>query len=183
MSRHKSITTKTGDQGTSRLFSGESVLKASGRLDAYGDLDELTSILGIARHQVTQKEIKGHILFIQKSLSRVAAELATTEQKLLSLKERVDETFLNDLEKRREYLETKVPFPSGFIIPANTLAAAHLDHARTVARRCERKAVTLFDQKQITNKTVLVWLNRLSDFLYLMARFEEGTPLYVKESQ
>ncbi len=177
----KSITTKTGDQGMTRLFSGEQVLKTSLRIDAYGDVDEATSILGIARHHVRSEENQTLILFVQKSLSRICAELATTEEKLSRLKARVDQPFLNELEVRRERLESQVTIPNGFIVPAGSLAAAHLDHARTVVRRAERKVVQLLQAKEITNGLTLVWLNRLSDLLYLLARHEEGKPIYVKD--
>ena len=183
MTKLRTVTTKVGDNGYSSLFSGEKVLKNAPRLEAYGDLDELTSILGIARHQVKTPQLAKMILTIQRDLYRIAAELATTEKKLAQLKERVDETFLKELEFLRAELESSVSIPEDFIVPANSLAAAYLDHARAVSRRCERRAVTLFQQKDITNSVVIIWINRLSDILYLMARLEEGTPLYVKESR
>ena len=178
-----SITTKTGDQGFSRLFSGEKVLKNSPRLEAYGDLDELVSLLSVARHHVQNENLKDDILFLQRNLFNVASELATTNEKLVRLKIRVDDQMLQALETRRIALEDQVEIPRDFVIPgANSLSAAYLDLARCVARRCERKIVGLLEQKEITNETVLVWFNRLSDYLYLMARFEEKIPLLVKEN-
>ena len=176
-----SITTKTGDQGLTRLFSGEKVLKNSSRLETYGDLDELVSLLSIARHSVTKKELKSDILFIQRQLFTIGSELATTETKLSKLKERVDVKFLEGLETKRIALEEKVEIPRDFIIPGNTLSSAYLDLARAVSRRCERKVVGLISEKSLTNETILIWFNRLSDYLYLMARYEEGTYLLAKE--
>lgn len=184
MKKKFSITTKTGDQGFSRLFSGEKVLKNSPRLEAYGDLDELVSLLSVARHHVQNKIFKDDILFLQRNLFTIASELATTAEKLARLKTRVDDRMLQTLENKRIALEEQVEIPEGFVIPgANSLSAAYLDLARCVARRCERKIVGLLKTKDITNEIVLVWFNRLSDYLYLMARFEEKVPLLVRENK
>ncbi len=176
MAKIKSITTKKGDKGTTRLFSGEEVLKNSPRLDAYGDIDELSAVLGIARFHAQKEEVKEAILFIQRSLVAVAAELATTPEKIERLHRRVDEIMFKALEEKREALEKNIEIPPGFIVSGSTLSTAHLEHARTITRRCERKAVGLFQEKMISNETVIVWLNRLSDYLYLLARLEEDKP-------
>ena len=177
-----SITTKTGDDGTTRLFSGEKVLKNSARLETYGDLDELVSLLGVARQHVQNKSIQEDILSVQRSLFTVASELATTAEKLTRLKQRVDDQMLQALEGKRVALENKVEIPKGFVIPGgNSLSASYLDLARAVCRRCERKIAGLLAAQEITNEIVLVWFNRLSDYIYLMARFEEKTPLLVKD--
>lgn len=178
-----SITTKTGDQGFSRLFSGEKVLKNSPRLDAYGDLDELVSLLSVARHHVQNEILKEDILFLQRDLFKIASELATTAEKLTRLKTRVDHQMLQTLEDKRMVLEEQVEIPKGFVIPGgNSLSASYLDLARCIARRCERKIVGLLEEKEISNTIVLVWFNRLSDYLYLLARFEEKIPLLVKKN-
>ncbi len=177
-----SITTKTGDKGTTSIFSGEKVLKNSSRLEAYGDLDELVTILSIARHHVEDRALKDDILFIQRQLFTVSSELATTETKLNKLKNRADQPFLDSLEAKRITLENKVPLPKGFVIPGSgSLACGYLDLARAVARRAERKVVGLLESKEISNTLLLIWINRLSDYLYLMARCEEKTPLMVNE--
>ena len=174
------ITTKTGDKGTSRLFSGEEVSKDSLRLDAYGDLDELVSMLSVARHHMSQEVLRADILTLQKEIFTVAAELATTKNKLTKLPTRVDQNFLNKLENRRESLAQNTEIPTGFVIPGATLSAAYLDLARAISRRCERKAVRLIEQNEIDNSLVIIWLNRLSDYLYLVARNEEKKPMLVK---
>lgn len=181
MANKFSITTKRGDKGKTRLFSGEEVSKYSPRLEAYGDLDELVSMLGVARLHVRKEEIKDAILFVQRSLFVAGSELATTKEKLQKLTKRVDGEMLKLLDAKRDALEEVTPIPRGFVVPGGSLASAHLDHARTVARRCERKIVKLFEDKQIENEMLIVWFNRLSDYLYLMARFEEGKPILVKE--
>ena len=175
----KSITTKRGDAGKSRLFSGEEVSKNSARLDTYGDIDELVAILGLARFHAQKKEVKESLLFIQNAFFPIASELATTKAKLQRLPRRVDEHFLAELEERRERLEPMIKIPDGFVVSGDCLSAAHIDHARTVCRRVERKIVSLFETGDIENKVLLVWLNRLSDYLYLLARHEEEHPRMV----
>ena len=177
-----SITTKTGDKGYTHLFSGEQVLKNSPRLAAYGDLDELVSLLSVARCQTQNKTLKEDILFLQRSLFTIGSELATTPTKISRLKKRIDDQMLKTLEDKRIALESVVEIPRGFVIPGgNSLAAAYLDLARAMARRCERRIVELSEKKEISNETLLIWFNRLSDYLYLMARFEEKKPVLVKE--
>ncbi len=180
--RKPSITTKTGDKGQTTLFSGEKVSKHSPRLETYGDIDELVSLLSVARHHVQNKNVQDEILFIQRSLFIVSSELATTADKLKKLPKRVDEEMLDALEKKRIALEEQVELPRGFVIPGNTLGSAYLDYGRAVIRRCERKVVALLEGKIVENEILLVWLNRLSDYLYLLARLEEGTPLLVNPS-
>jgi len=182
MKKPFSITTKTGDQGRTRLFSCECVWKSSPRLDAYGDIDELACILGIARFYVQPSDLKVDLLYIQRALSTVAAELATTKKKLNKLPQRLDENMLAVLEDKRQTLEAKTSIPKGFVVSGDCLPAAYLDFARTVARRCERKAAGLFEDRHIDNKILIVWLNRLSDYLYLMARFIEKKPTLVNPS-
>ncbi len=174
MSQKFSITTKTGDGGKTRLFSGEEVAKDSPRTEAYGDADELCSVLGLAKATSQLDIVRNEIEQIQRELFVLNAELATTSEHVTKLKDRVDAAMLEELEKRRDALEVQVVMPEGFVLPGGTLAAAHLDHARTIARRCERKVVGLRRSGDVTNPLVLVWLNRLSDHLWLLARQEEG---------
>ena len=169
----KSITTKTGDKGTTHLFSGEEVSKNSPRTDAYGDVDEIVSILGVAGAHAERDASIDAIRFLQRKLFIVATELATGTDHLEKLDKRIDKEELLAVERQMDALESQVVMPSGFILPGGTTAAAHLDHARTVARRCERKVVSLFEEKEVTNDHLLIWLNRLSDYLWLLARFEE----------
>ncbi len=175
------ITTKRGDQGESSLFSGERVCKDCPRLDAIGDLDELTSVLGIARHHVKNDKTKDAILWLQRGLFTVGSEFATTSGKLKKLSKRVDQSWVEEIEQRMEALCLEITTLKGFVVPGGCFSGAHLDHARAIARRCERKAAGLLKSKEINNAFVLVWLNRLSDYLYLMARCEEDKPIYVQE--
>jgi len=179
----QSITTKTGDGGTTHLYSGEEVPKDSPRPDACGDVDELCSLLGVARAHSRRPDIRDAMIEIQRTLFTAAAELATTGERLDRLSSRVDETVLHELEDRRDKVEAKIRMPKGFVIPGGTIAAAHMDHARCVARRCERKVVGLFRDGQIRNSVLLIWFNRLSDYLWLLARCEEGDAVLPKDAE
>jgi cob(I)alamin adenosyltransferase len=172
--KSRSITTKIGDQGTTRLFSGEEVSKDSPRTDAYGDMDELVSVLGIARSVSTRKDVRDRLKQIQRDLFIAGAELATSLEHAHRLDKRVDEAMVRDIDRKREVVEGKIRMPRGFILPGATIAAAHIDHARTIARRCERKVVGLLESGLIENRPMIIWFNRLSDYLWLLARLEEG---------
>ncbi|MFH0908665.1 MAG: cob(I)yrinic acid a,c-diamide adenosyltransferase [bacterium] len=170
----KSITTKVGDKGTTFLFSGEEVPKNSERTEAYGDLDELVSQLGVARAAASRADTRERVLALQKRLFVVGSELATMPDKLPMLRERVDAKMLAELEAFRVDLESRIKRPPGFVVPGGTLTAAHLDLARTIARRLERKIVGLTRTGELANDVLLVWINRVSDYLWLLARLEEG---------
>lgn len=175
-----SITTKVGDRGTTFLFSGEEVSKDCARTNAYGDVDELVSVLGVARSQCDKGDVRDILFWLQCELFVAAAELATETDAINLVKERIDQTRLDQMEVRREALEKKIKMPTGFIIPGGTPVAAVIDHARTIARRCERRAVGLSTEGLIHNPALLVWLNRLSDFLWLLARYDEGDATVLK---
>ena len=175
-----SITTKVGDRGTTFLFSGEEVPKDSPRTSAYGDLDELVSVLGLARATTKRADVRAAVLALQRELFVAGAELATSSRRVKLLQQRVDAARLADLEARRDALEKRIRMPAGFILPGGTLAAAHLDHARTLARRLERRVVGLTRRKLVRNPDLIVWLNRLSDYLWLLARREEGPAVLLK---
>jgi len=176
-----SITTRTGDKGTTHLFSGETISKHSPQTDAYGDLDEVVSILGIARALTQNRETGERLIDVQRRLFVVGAELATSLAHVHLLKARVDKAMLAELDSERDRLEQSLPPPAGFILPGGTPAAAHIDLARAVTRRCERKVVGLAEQGLLENETLIVWLNRLSDYLWLLARAEEGDATLMKD--
>ena len=178
--KKNSITTKVGDHGTTFLFSGEEVAKDSPRTEAYGDLDELVSVLGLARATATREDVKAIVLELQRTLFIVGTELATSEAHIELVAQRIDAKALEAFETKRDWLEGQITMPKGFIVPGGTVAGAHIDHARTIARRLERKTVALQRQGLLSNWHLLIWLNRLSDFLWLLARLEEGPAMLEK---
>jgi cob(I)alamin adenosyltransferase len=177
-----SITTRNGDKGRTRLFSGQEISKSDLAPRAYGALDEAVSVLGIARALTDSEGLKEQILYIQHASFEVGAELATHPDSLANKKKRVDEAFVAVLDKMRDELEASTPMPKDFVLPGGTVVAAHLDHARTVFRRCEQEATALWDAEFLQNPLVLVWLNRVSDHLWLLARQMEGDAVIPRKS-
>jgi cob(I)alamin adenosyltransferase len=180
MMKKPSITTKVGDRGTTFLFSGEEVPKDSPRTEAYGDIDELVSVLGVARSLSAKPEIRDALLALQRELFVAGSELATESAHVHLLKQRIDARMLAAFEAQRDEWEHRITMPTGFIIPGGTPAAAHIDQARSIARRAERKIVRLQREGLIENPTLLVWVNRVSDFLWILARYEEGAATMLK---
>lgn len=177
-----SITTRNGDGGRTRLYSGEEVDKDAPEVDACGDLDELGSFLGVARLHAGQPETQEALLDIQRALFIVAAEIATTCDHVDMLASRVDEAMVEGLDRACANLEARITMPRGFIIPGGNPAGAHLDLARTVSRRCERKVIALARSRRMDNPALLAWVNRLSDYLWLLARLEEGEHTLPKDA-
>ncbi|NCC53166.1 MAG: cob(I)yrinic acid a,c-diamide adenosyltransferase [Spartobacteria bacterium] len=173
MAKRQKIVTGIGDDGQTTLASGERISKDAPCLNACGDVDELTSQLGLARCHVKHEETHRAILTIQMSLFDLAAELVTAPGKTLTGVKPIDEERVAILTERCHELESELTLPDGFIVPSDNLASAHLDCARATARRCERKMVGLFREKLLKNKYAVIWMNRLSDYLWLLARFEE----------
>lgn len=163
-----------------RLFSGEQVPKNSARTDAFGDLDELVSILGVARASSRHPVVREAILDIQRNCFVIGSELATTADKTKRLLVRVDAAMLRDLEHKHKTLQAGMKRLEGFIVPGGSSSAAHIDLARAIARRCERKVAGLVLSRAVRNQLLLVWMNRLSNYLWYLARLEEGKSLALK---
>jgi cob(I)alamin adenosyltransferase len=169
-----------GDRGMTKLFSGEQVPKNSARTDAFGDLDELVSILGVARASARRKEVREAVLEIQRNLFVIGSELATSADKVNRLLVRVDAGMVRELERKYKDLQSRMKRLDGFIVPGGSPSAAQIDLARAIARRCERKVAGLVLSRAVRNQLVLVWMNRLSNYLWFLARQEEGRSLALK---
>ena len=174
MKRQFSITTRVGDRGTTRTLFGETLPKSDRRIDACGQVDELVSALGLARATAGDLPLNAELLELQTTLFRLAAEISAGVQHAHCLDKRLDASAVRVLDARRRRLEKSVAAVRGFILPGETLLGAHLDLARTVARRCERSVVALVACGEFRNRHALIWLNRLSDILWLLARQAEG---------
>lgn len=164
------IYTKFGDKGKTSLYGGKTVSKGSIRVEAYGNLDELNSFLGIVISNLKDKKIKSELIKIQNDLFEIGssiASLATSKQKDLGiyLKKRV-----KDFEDGIDNLTKEIPELENFILPGGSITGSNLHFARTVARRAERRLVVLAEKEKILLE-VLVYLNRLSDLLFTYARF------------
>ena len=165
------IYTKTGDDGTTSLFSGGRVSKTHLRVEAYGTVDELNSILGVIRaHQPSQKT-DAWLAQIQRQLFNLGADLATPLDSKSDWVVRMDADTVVWLENGIDEMTAELPELKHFILPGGSPAAAQLHVARTVCRRAERLIVSLQSQESIGDH-VLNYLNRLSDFLFTLARWE-----------
>ena len=171
------IYTGTGDKGKTSLFSGERLSKADARIDAYGDLDELNSILGaLAAHISAEEKMVVELQQIQSTLFQAGAWLATRpDSDVVDTLQEITAEQITFLERAIDGYEKLLPGLNAFILPGGHITAAWAHVARTVCRRCERKAVTLITQSMKSNITepyqrLLVFLNRLSDYLFVLAR-------------
>jgi cob(I)alamin adenosyltransferase len=165
------IYTKTGDDGTTSLFSGGRVSKTHLRVEAYGTVDELNSILGVARAYQPSEKTDVWLAQIQRQLFNLGADLATPLDAKSDWVVRMDAETVLWLENRIDEMTAELPELKHFILPGGSLAAAQLHVARTVCRRAERLTVELQAQEPIGDH-ILNYLNRLSDFLFTLARWE-----------
>ncbi len=170
------IYTKTGDGGQTRLASGAPVSKSDRRVEAYGAVDELNSILGLARlHSGQNDRIDAMLGRIQNELFDLGADLATPldpPPKWEAL--RIIDSQVERLETEIDWMnESQKPLDS-FILPGGSPLSAHLHLARTVARRAEREAVRLIEAGEAVTPAAVRYLNRLSDHLFVAARRANG---------
>jgi len=165
------IYTKTGDDGTTGLFGGRRVAKYSLRIDAYGTVDELNAIIGIALTHDTPTIIKEHLQSISSLLFTVGSDLATPQDaSVKSSVPAITEDHVMHLEQWIDSYEEQLPTLKNFILPGGSPSGAHLHLARTVCRRAERAIVALKQEEDI-NPTLLRFINRLSDYLFVAARY------------
>ncbi len=173
--KQRSPVTKTGDAGETGLLYGGRVSKNDARVEAYGTVDEAVSALGLARALSNKKISKQITLSVQKNLFTVSAELATDPSFIQKFKEHfkpVTVDMVDEIDGFIKKLEAEIDIPRTFIIPGATPAAAAFDLARTITRRAERRAVDLKQKGLLGNTEIIRYLNRLSDLLYELARYE-----------
>lgn len=161
------IYTRGGDSGETALFGGTRISKSAPRIDAYGAVDELNAVLGIARSHADEGGLVDRLARVQNELHTVCADLANAD--LDADTPRIGQTHVEAMERDCDELDAALPPLTQFILPGGTPLAAWLHYARTVARGAERRVVDLGAQETI-NADVVKYLNRLSDLLFLMAR-------------
>lgn len=171
------IYTKKGDKGQTSLIGGRKIEKDSIRVEAYGTIDELNSYIGLCINYLEKNEDKEVLRKIQRKLFDVGAELSTIDyEKSKNITK--DEDVL-ELEKLIDLYTEKIEKINDFIVPGTSLSAANLHIARTICRRAERRILTLSKEDKI-NPVLLKYINRLSDFLYILARYSEDEIIPVK---
>lgn len=164
------IYTRTGDAGDTGLFDGTRVSKADARVDAYGDVDELSAVLGLARAHLRDADVDALIDDIQKDLFAMGAILADPRHRISARvsKAALDRSHVQRLESAIDRLDAGLPALRKFILPGGCAGGATLHLARTVCRRAERRVVGL--GHDAVDAVAIVYLNRLSDLLFVMAR-------------
>jgi cob(I)alamin adenosyltransferase len=164
------IYTKTGDSGETSLFDNTRVSKADARVDAYGEVDEVNACLGAARAAGVDDEISALIESLQKDLFALGARLADPSSRIAPRVEKaaITDATVQRLEQAIDRLEETLPPLRRFILPGGSSAGALLHLARTVCRRAERRVIAL--GAGAVDPIIIVYLNRLSDLLFVMAR-------------
>jgi len=166
------IYTKSGDDGFTGLYGGSRVRKNSLIVKCYGTIDEVIASLGLAYATTNNLEIKNQIRQVQVQLSTLAAEFSSDENGLSKLEKFINEDDILALELGIDKIYQVIDVQSDFIIPGANLTSAQLHLARTICRRFERLLIDLEEEESIREET-LIYVNRLSDYLFALARYEE----------
>jgi len=173
------IYTRTGDKGQTSLFNGQRVSKADLRVEAYGTVDELNSAIGVAISEISNiipiksgqiSNIKKELIQIQNDLFEIGSALASLEVRSQKLEVRKLDRRVREFENMIDKMTEEMPSLANFILPGGGKTGSLIHFARTVARRAERKVASL-DEKEKVDNSVIMYLNRLSDLLFTMARF------------
>lgn len=166
------IYTRTGDTGATSLVGGKRVKKNDIRIEAYGSVDELNSNLGLLATSSTLGPEQVDLLrFVQNKLFNIGAYLATDNPNGdITQCNGLSSADIERLERMIDSLDSQLPPLSNFVLPAGTRTAAHTHVCRTMCRRCERRIVNISD-KTYVDPTLLKFINRLSDYLFILARF------------
>lgn len=161
------IYTRTGDLGQTSLFGGARVAKNDARIESYGTVDELSSHIGVARSTPIPASVDAILEQVQHDLFEIGAHLASPGTSRFP---GVEAQRITDLESAIDTMERELEPLKGFILPGGSIGAAQLHVCRTVCRRAERLVVALQDESDATRSTI-AYLNRLSDYLFVAARF------------
>lgn len=170
MPQKTKIYTKTGDDGTTSLVGGTRVNKVDVRIEAYGTVDELNAAVGVVRSFQMPEELKAMLEEVQNKLFNIGSRLASDEKgDAYTSKLSVTASHLQYLEECIDMMEKELPELTRFILPGGDLASAYCHVARTVCRRAERRILE-FSMHQNVQPEIIIYVNRLSDFLFVFAR-------------
>ena len=164
------VYTRTGDAGTTSLVGGERAPKNSSRLEAYGTVDELNSHIGLVAAHTSHADVNEMLTWIQHRLFDIGSYLACNPDGNFLLSPGIDDVSVAKLEKMIDDLDSRLPAIKEFVLPGGTVAAAEAHVTRTVCRRAERRILNLAQESRVES-IVLRFINRLSDFLFVLARF------------
>lgn len=173
------IYTRTGDKGETSLLGGERVSKADIKIESYGTVDELNSYLGLLRDQNELAGQNNILLAIQTTLFSIGSSLAVESGKSFDYIPEINESEILILEKEIDRIDSKVPAMKNFVLPGGHTVVSYCHIARCVCRRAERLVINLSNKEQVDG-IIIKYLNRLSDYLFMLAR-ETTNDLGIKE--
>lgn len=162
------IYTKKGDAGETSLFGGKRLPKSHLRIEAYGNTDELNSCLGLLRDHLEDEQLREELFVIQHRLFDMGSRLAVDPEKELPVPD-IHDSDIEMLEKAIDRMDGELPPLKNFILPGGHPVVSHCHVARCVCRRAERRVVALAQEEQ-TSELIIRYLNRLSDYLFVLAR-------------
>ena len=167
------VYTKRGDKGETDLLGGSAARKDSLKVESYGCVDEASSFIGVARYYCKNKVIKERLKEVQNKLLVLGGFLASDERGKEMMTDQIKEEDIKLLEKYIDEYNQKLPPLKYFILPGDEEVAAHFHVARTVVRRAERRIVSLTAQEPALNPLIQKYVNRLSDLMFVLARYSE----------
>lgn len=170
------VYTRSGDSGETGLLFGGRVSKADLATEAYGSIDEAVSMMGLGRALSSSDRIKATLLKGQRELFHVASELATALENRQLLEEKIgaiSPEMVEALEAEIDAYKAEIDLPRAFIIPGASPASSAIDVARTMCRTAERRIVALREAGRLPNDEVMRYVNRMSDLLFVLARYED----------
>lgn len=163
------IYTKIGDKGMTSLYGGSKVKKSCNRVSAYGAVDEANAFIGLASSQIGNEDLEAVLHICQQKLFLIGAELASDDRGRRMLKETVSSADTDQLERLIDAFASKLPVSKEFQIPGKSVKSAHLHVARATVRKAERLIVGVKEEARVSQE-VCVYMNRLSDFLFILTR-------------
>ena len=173
------IYTYNGDKGQTNLILGGTISKSDLRVETYGTVDEVVSSLGFAKTQCKTKEVIDILEILQNSLFIVGAELSANQdsssknEKVGQLINTIESKNIKELEDLIDSISKRIDLGNEFILPGTSSGSSSIDITRTIVRRLERLAVRLNEKIALRNKYILIFINRMSDLLFVLARLED----------
>ena len=170
------IYTKKGDTGKTSLLYGKEVEKFDPRCEAYGTIDEAVASLGLAKSLSNNNELIDYLTTIQKELFVIGSELATPMYTKVNPNKKlpkISKVNVNNIEKEIDRLISDIEIENEFILPGTSTISSCLHLARAIIRRCERQIVKLYQDGQLSNIIILHYINRLSDFIFVLSKYED----------
>lgn len=164
------IYTKTGDKGKTSLFGGKRISKDNLRVETYGTVDELNSFVGLAATEVKNSKIISTLQKLQNTLFILGSELAAPNNKNGFIP-RITKENIEEIEKQIDYFDSQLEELKNFILPSGSKGSVLLQVSRTICRRAERRVISLTKFEYI-NSNIIIFLNRISDLLFVLSRFE-----------